>query len=162
LQVPSEPFDEWRLEFAQREWQREWDRKTSLEQRGITVITTSGVLVTLAFGFTTAVTKGHRFANFTHLERDLLGVALAFFIAAAICGLLANMPGRIGAFPLATLLPENAADPSPSTTPLDLTVTSVNSVREVNRTKANWLVWALLLQLVAIVALAVTVIVIVV
>jgi hypothetical protein len=154
--------DQGRLELAQKELQRQWERKTSLEQRGITVITASGVLVTLAFGFTTAVTKGHRFANFTHTERDLLAVALAFFVLAALSGLLANMPGQIGAFPLRTLLPENAPkSASAGKSPLALVIDTVDSIREVNANKANWLVRAFLLQLVAIVVLATTIIVIV-
>ena len=58
------------------EWAREVSRKDSLEKRGITVITTSGALVTLIFAFTSAVAKGHNLGNFTLGEKIAIAVAL--------------------------------------------------------------------------------------
>jgi hypothetical protein len=68
--------------------EQERARKVSLEQRAITVITSSGVLVSLLFGFT-AVVDGDEPTEF---GKVLLGAALLFFVAATILSLLANRP----------------------------------------------------------------------
>ncbi len=54
----------------------EWDRKKSLEQRAITVITTSGTLVTLIFALTSVISKGRTFANIVRAERIPLQTSL--------------------------------------------------------------------------------------
>lgn len=67
-------------------------RKASLEQRGLAVITTSGVLVTLLFGLGALSTK--EAATFT-LDPDaasVLAIALILFVGAAICALITNAP----------------------------------------------------------------------
>jgi hypothetical protein len=74
------------------ESEAEWNRKSSLEQRGIGVITASGVLVTLAFGFTTLIQHGRNFAALIGRERWLLVVSVALFVAAAIVALILNLP----------------------------------------------------------------------
>lgn len=80
------------LAFVNREWDRVWDTKSSLEQRAITLITASGVLVTLAFGFTAAVAKGQHFSNFTPAERIVLVISLALFASSALIALIVNQP----------------------------------------------------------------------
>ena len=57
-------------------------RKSSLEQRGISIITTSGTLVTLLFGLTAAITGAKTF-TFPAAARDwLTPAAIAFDVAA--------------------------------------------------------------------------------
>jgi hypothetical protein len=70
----------------------EWQRKNSLEQRGITVITTSGVLVTLVFAGTTLVSQGKQYASLVRHESEPIVVALSLFIVAAVLGLVCNLP----------------------------------------------------------------------
>ncbi len=70
----------------------EWDRKKSLEQRGITVVTTSGSLVTLVFAAVTIVSKGTHFANLFEHEHHLIATGLWLFVAAAVLGLFSNVP----------------------------------------------------------------------
>jgi len=68
----------------------ERERTKSLEQRGIQVITTSGVLTTLLFGLA-------KFGPGITLELDeqlALIAALVLFVLAALFGLLANQVGR--------------------------------------------------------------------
>jgi hypothetical protein len=68
--------------------------KTSLEQRGIAVITTAGTLVTLLFGlaaFTTA-NKANPFHVLPLDTRLLFGLALVLFGAAIVLGVLTNRP----------------------------------------------------------------------
>jgi nitroreductase len=64
-------------------------RKTSIEQRGIGVITTSGALVTLLFGLSALATKSQTYA-LPGSARGVLVVAVALFLAASVLGLLTN------------------------------------------------------------------------
>jgi hypothetical protein len=66
-------------------------RKTSLEQRGIAVITTSAGLGTLLFGFA-ALTSSKK--ALPPDAKDLLIAALALFVFAAVGGLITNFPRR--------------------------------------------------------------------
>lgn len=140
------------MSLVRAEWEREWNRKESFEKRGITVITASGVFVTLVFGFGSSVTKSHHFANFTLAEKVLLAVALGWFIASGFVALMTNIPARIG-----TVSPRNIFDAPPEHL-LQLMVRSLESLRQVNKEKANQLVVAALCQLIAILTLGGTVI----
>jgi hypothetical protein len=64
-------------------------RKTSLEQRGVAVITSSGTLVTLLFGLTALATKAQ---NYTLPAQAglFLSAAAALFVAAAVAGIATN------------------------------------------------------------------------
>jgi hypothetical protein len=97
-----------RGELVNQELAREFARKESLERRGITVITASGVLVTLAFGFATAVAKGHHYANFTTPEKIVLDIALAVFILSSLFALLTNTPRNYGVPQIDALRSESA------------------------------------------------------
>lgn len=66
-------------------------RKTSLEQRGIGVITTAGVLVTLLFGLSALATKNQAYV-LPDPARWTLIVAVALFGLASLLGLLTNLP----------------------------------------------------------------------
>ena len=66
-------------------------RKVSLEQRGLAVITTSGVLVTLLFGLTALSVRGDRF-EIPGPASVLLIAALVFFVLAALCAIATNVP----------------------------------------------------------------------
>lgn len=68
-------------------------RKTSLEARGINVITTSGTLATLLFGLTAGLTAGANFRLPAGAKLPLV-LALAAFVAAAAGGLATNVPLR--------------------------------------------------------------------
>lgn len=80
----------------------EWDRKASLEQRGINIITASGALVTLVFAVSAIVTKSTTFKFFRGWEHWLLVAALAFFVGASIGGIITNRAYRYRAldFPI--------------------------------------------------------------
>jgi len=76
--------------------EQEQARKSSIEQRGITIITSSGVIVTLLFAVTSLVTKSHTIKNFSSSEGNFLLASLVAFLAAAIVGLGVNIPLRFG------------------------------------------------------------------
>jgi len=69
----------------------ERNRKVSVEQRGVAVITTSGVLVSLLFGLAALVTTSKQFV-LPGLARALLVLSLPLFLLAAILGIKANVP----------------------------------------------------------------------
>ena len=67
------------------------DRASSLEQRALAVVTTSGVLVSLVFGFGTLV-KGKQITSLSEAPRILLILALISFVIAAMTALFTIMP----------------------------------------------------------------------
>ncbi|MGH3040254.1 MAG: hypothetical protein ACRDNG_00655 [Gaiellaceae bacterium] len=67
-------------------------RKVSLEQRGLAVITTSGVLVTLLFGLTALSVRRASTFVVPDAAAGLLVAALVFFVLAALLAILTNVP----------------------------------------------------------------------
>lgn len=67
-------------------------RKVSLEQRGLAVITTSGVLVTLLFGLTALSVRRESTFVIPDTAAALLIAALVFFVLAALSAIVTNLP----------------------------------------------------------------------
>lgn len=162
-----------RGELVDQELERELGRKDSLERRGITVITASGVLVTLTFGFATAVAKGAHYANFTTAEKIVLDIALGFFIVSAIFALLTNTPRNYGVPQVDALRgsqgnkPEGAdgekdsPDEAISEALLQKLISMLEAARQANDNKARALFYSMYLQLTAILLLGVAVAIVV-
>jgi hypothetical protein len=74
---------------------REDVRKTSFEGRGLSIITSSGTIVTLVFGLAALATKATDF-KLDSTSKTALAVALVLFVAAAACGIGANIPMGYG------------------------------------------------------------------
>ena len=70
---------------------QERQRKTSLESRGITVITTSSALATLLFALTAGLTSAKTFKLPEAAKLPLI-LALAAFVFSASFGLIVNIP----------------------------------------------------------------------
>lgn len=66
-------------------------RKASIEQRGVGVITTSGVLVSLLFGLTTVLTGADNY-QLPDGAKPWLFASMIAFVTAAIAGILTNAP----------------------------------------------------------------------
>jgi hypothetical protein len=66
-------------------------RKSSFEQRGLAVITTSSVLVSLLFGLT-ATLKGTAGYQLPHASRFPMLASLACFLVSAIAAIATNLP----------------------------------------------------------------------
>ena len=143
------------LSFVNNEWARVWATKASLEQRAITLITVSGVLVTLAFGFTTAITKGKGYANFDTVERAFLVVSLALFAVSALIALLVNVPKGYSVPDFRDVLGVSGVEVEG--TPLSRLDGAIERAKELNDTKALRLTYAFCAQLAAIATLAVVV-----
>jgi hypothetical protein len=89
--------------FAQDQLTAEESRKTSLEQRGLAVITSSGVLATLGFGALVLIKRGDTVPLPGPGAYLLAGSAFALLIA-AILALVTNVPLRHRAINPAALL----------------------------------------------------------
>lgn len=137
--------------------------KASLERRGITVVTTSGTLVTLLFGLVAVVTKASDF-EVTTGARWFIYVALGLFVAAAVCALATNFPQKYEeADPdeLQRLITEDYWQTSQgvgSRRSSELRVKVLRSARAAHTTKACLLRWALGIEVVAAGALAIAVV----
>ncbi|XUL89983.1 hypothetical protein ACQ86D_27880 [Streptomyces galilaeus] len=92
-------------DFIEKELRTTRERRTSIEARGVTVITTSGVIVTLQMAFFTVMAP-KKYAASTDV-RIFVALSLAGFILAAAMGILVNLPGhkREVAIDLNTLVP---------------------------------------------------------
>jgi hypothetical protein len=73
------------------ELEQERERATSLEQRAMAVVTSSGILVTLVFGFGTFI-KGQGNFHPPLSARIILALALVSFVVATVMSLLTNRP----------------------------------------------------------------------
>lgn len=147
-------------EFIKSMLDAEDSRKSSLEQRGIGVITTSGTLVTLLFGLTAAITGAKAF-TFPAAARDWLTPAAVLFVAAAAAGMAVNVPlfyGKIevGRTDLEPVWQDDVADARAAVTAVRLA--RVHAGQSVNNVKAWILVIGAVLELAAVAMLAVGII----
>jgi hypothetical protein len=131
-------------------------RHTSLEQRGISVITTSGTLITLllAIAGLTGRTSGLRLPQDAQL---CLRGALILLPAAAIVGIFATLPGAgrsVGVYP--GEIKELMENPTPENTE-EAQLKGLNRVSRSNRRKSAFLLAALLSEAFGIGFLAATV-----
>lgn len=136
-------------------------RKSSLEQRGLAVITTSATLATLLFGLVTLLTK----ANGDELPQSAhpwIVWALVAFVLAALSGVVTNWPRHYHEAKFEdpkTLLdrwndPAAAARRRITTTRLKV----FKRAQEVNGQKARWLLGGMAAEVAAIVLLAVAIV----
>lgn len=75
-------------EFVAEQLAEERLSKTSLEARGLALITTSGAFTTLVLGIAALVGE----ASLPAASRALLVLSLAVFVVAAVMGVVVNMP----------------------------------------------------------------------
>jgi hypothetical protein len=130
-------------------------RKSSLEQRGLAIITTSGVLVTLLFGLAALTTKPQGYAVPDGAVFAFI-LALVAFVTAGVLGIVINQPRKYQEADVAELRRLIAphfwgADESigPMRT-AELRVKVLESARTRNRGKARLLFWAAVAQVVAV------------
>jgi hypothetical protein len=79
-------------EFVKEELAVQDARKASFEQRGLAVITTSGVLVTLLFALAALSTKRSQTFVLPSSARTWLEIALVLFFLSAVTALVTNAP----------------------------------------------------------------------
>ncbi len=137
----------------------ELDRKESFEQRGITVVTTSGVLVSLLFGFAALGASGPIPIDAT----TPLLLALGAFSLAAIFGLATNIPRPYEELEISALqrLVEKtwweAAPSDGARRVAEARLVALGSARQRNTQKGNLLMTAIALEVLAVAALSTSV-----
>jgi hypothetical protein len=145
-----------------KELQQARDRAASLEQRALAVVTTSGVLVSLVFGFS-AVIKGKEITHLPIIPKALLSLALISFVAAAAISLFTIMPRRYSVeSEWKELLKNWIKSPSETwTAVINLHLRENNHWQDTNTTKAKYLVAAIVAECAGIGLLAASMLVII-
>lgn len=141
----------------------EESRKTSFESRGITVITTSGTLVTLLFGLVAVVTGAEKF-TLPEGSHGYLVAAVGLFVAAACLGIVTNMPILYPNVSIAQTDLDNMTTDGVITADVTVAIrlkSILDGTRRANTIKSYFLVGATILELAAVVALAIAVSVII-
>jgi hypothetical protein len=77
--------------YIEKRLEEEVRRASSLQARGLAIVTTSGVLVTLLFTIGSVTLRSQQFAAAENARRTLVIAAVAFVVA-AVCGLISNLP----------------------------------------------------------------------
>jgi hypothetical protein len=140
--------------------------KTSLEARGLAIITSSSVLATLLFGLV-AFTRGN--VTEAHLNIDVwsaraLLVGVALFAVAALLGLWSNVPMDYKEADVEILRDRVKPDAWKTTDPIEaarydavLNVQILDGARKVNKTKASLIAFGLSAEALGGVAVAIAV-----
>jgi hypothetical protein len=143
------------LGLARAELDEERDHRRNIEQKALSVITSSGALVALLFGLAAITTSATSF-QVTGWERSLLILALAGFFAAGVVAIVATWPAQAGM--AASELERHSKDASIWTRPsadaaaaiFGAIVGKLTQLSAVNDKKAKKLVLAMSLQLVGV------------
>jgi hypothetical protein len=152
-------------ELIEQQVQEESARKNSFEQRGITVITSTGAFVSLVFGIGAIATAQHLQASGP--SRAVLAVAVLAFAGAAACAIIVNLPMRYldatndQMWEWASRRLWNLRAGSARRRAARLRVKVVIRARDRNRLKGRWLIAAMVLEVLAILLIAIAVILIV-
>jgi hypothetical protein len=147
--------------FIAEQLSRQDARKASLEQRGISVVTSSGALVSLLFALVAALTGAEGFALPTD-ARPWLAVAAGAFVLAAIGGILTNIPGRYQSphTPALDAVVETRWSDSPEEAEREVAATQIEIfavAKEINTRKGEILIAAVVLEVTAVIFLAIAV-----
>ena len=145
-------------EMVREQLDQERRRKDSLEQRGIAVITSSGVMVALLLAVAGIAGK-EQINSIPTVAKATVVIALAIFAAAALLGLLINWAYKYdepGLKQLRQLVRErwSASEAAAAQYVAESYLDTVTSYREHGHKKAVRLLWALTLEVLAIVVLA--------
>lgn len=134
--------------------------KDSLAQRSVTVITTSGALVTFTLGVSALVTRAQAF-QVPGTVLVCMIVALVFLFGAAVLALLNNAPWREGVVDLdafaerATTVDWRTPDGELEAEAYTLRLRLATDLRASNRRRSRYLLLALALECAALAALSV-------
>ena len=141
---------------------QEWSRQQSLEQRGITVITSSGTFVTLIFAVAALITKLNAAKNFDLAETIFVVASMAAFLAAGLYGILVNKPEDYGAIPIGRMTEAFKGMSEPEIDELRKDAAeAVRHAREINGYKADFLLRAIRCEMLAVALLVIAICVIV-
>jgi hypothetical protein len=152
--------------FVDSELRAQDSRKSSFEQRGLAVVSTSGVLVTLLFALASLSTKSQATFVLPHAARLWLIAALIVFVLAAVAALATNFPLRYEAVTADQIEARLKEQPirSELRAERDVALTRVKALRDAkhkNTMKAKLLFAAISLEVVAVALVGVAVAVVI-
>lgn len=136
---------------------------SSLQSRGIAVISSSGTLVTLLFGLSALATKAQGFKLSTDTKWPLY-VAAALLVLAAIAGIITNAPRRGGVIRLESLEPLLSTDQWEKSEHLAKRMIArkqlliAQDARRTNTRLARWLLAAITLEIAGVASIAVAIV----
>jgi len=145
---------------------QEQARRTSLEQRAMAVVTSSGILVSLIFAFGALVRGQEAVPRLPMAARVLLALALLAFVTAAVMSLLTNAPRDYKPFGVKADLEKMVKDywsipPDDARRAIaDFRTSEVDRWRDNNKVKAAYLQRAITLECIGIALLAASIAVI--
>jgi hypothetical protein len=147
--------------FIEAELGTERERRSNLDSRGVTLVTTSSSLVTLLAAVGAFVLRSDKFALPSAAKVPLL-VALCAFAIAAACGIMATWLHKSTVADVADLRAMRTSrwkdDPIDSRNAVAfINIKTIESLRNKNDRKARWLISGQLAQLSALIALAVVI-----
>jgi hypothetical protein len=148
--------------YVKDELDRQIERKASFEQRGLSVITTSGTLVTLLFGLAALSTKEAQTFTLPGGSKTFLVIALIFFVIAIIAALCTNVPWvykNVTPEGLRSMVHDHWGDDEPTgrRKVAYTQIAAITSARSVNGVKAWILLGAIASELLALVSVAIAV-----
>ncbi|MQA84252.1 MAG: hypothetical protein GEV03_06420 [Streptosporangiales bacterium] len=143
----------------------ERDRRSAYDARGQALVTTSAALVTLLAALATLVKTGAT-PTFPPPVFIAVAVALALFVGAATCGILAGWNRHYAVTTVTTLnrmLAEHWTDDEVDArnNVATLHVSTLDTLRKANNFKANCVTLGLIIQVLALFSLAATVIMVI-
>jgi hypothetical protein len=143
--------------FIEAQLSAEYDRRTALDTRGLSVVSTSGTLVGLVAAVA-ALTLGKDYKP-THVAAVALGLTLIAFITAAGLGIAANFlrKYKVADYPTyGAMLTTHWVDTEPAARNIaaHVNVQTLLSLREGSNAKAQQVTWALIMLLLGIASLA--------
>ncbi|MFD6392476.1 hypothetical protein [Nocardia sp. NPDC060259] len=142
--------------FIEGELKTERERRSAYDARGQVIVTSSGALVTL-LGRLAALVKSSTVATFPAPVVIAVGVALALFVGAAACGIVAGWNkyyAAATASTLARMIGEHWTDDEVDArnNVAAVQVRTVDTLRRANAFKARWVGIGLIVQVSALVA----------
>lgn len=149
-------------ELVKEEMASQEARKSSFEQRGLAVVTTTGALVTLLFGLAAIASRTGHGEPFGTEEKVWLAIALVGFVVSAFAALATNFPVRYDAVKPADIKGRlTEADPNDAEQAhrdIALTqITVLEAAKEKNALKGKFLFSAMLFEVLGVIAAGVAI-----
>jgi len=147
--------------FIEAELKTERERRSNLDSRGVSLVTTSSSLVTLLAAVSAFVIRGDKFVLPSPAKVPLL-VALSTFAIAAVCGIIATWLHKYTVAAINDLTAMRSShwkdDAIDSRNVVALiNIKTIDTLRTKNDIKARWLIAGYFAQLSALVALSVVI-----
>jgi hypothetical protein len=160
--VEGEPGSAIYAEYFAQQLEREDERKSSLEARGVLVVTTSGVLSTILLGLATLTKKQGAAFALPHSARWWVIAALVLLALAVAGALVSNFPFKSGEADVDGLrnLVDESWDDSPGEAEKAVAINRLSvlgSSKKTNSRRAWFLFAAMVCELFALIAIAVAV-----